>query len=61
VCLVQIPVPLISCSVPVGNFLVPEGTVPRLQSVLLFCEGDVGAGEEGWLPEVCAVECPSKP
>jgi hypothetical protein len=37
----------ISCSVPAGNFLVPEGTVPRLQSVLLFCEGEVQAGEGG--------------
>jgi len=33
--------------VSVLKFLVPEDTVPRLKSVYLFSEGDVGAGKEG--------------
>jgi len=37
----------IGCSMSVRNFLVPEDTVPRLESVFLLSEGDVGAGEEG--------------
>jgi len=39
--------PDIDCSVSVRNFVVPEDTVPRFESVYLFREGDFGASKEG--------------
>jgi hypothetical protein len=33
--------------VSVGNFIITKDTVPRLESVLLFSEGDDGASEKG--------------